>query len=258
MVSIEMEQVRRLKKMPLSLIAWTRQVWAKASSYVPFHWSSLKGAMSSKFARLTFVVPIVGWILVYNDNLILLLEQLWETDLPNELGWRVYVFYVGLFFISVSSIIYAIFCPREISNHTDIVDYVRNFRPVVTESYEKKLSYALKRSPLNWGKPPEEFQNAATGEYPLVRKQTENEEAIIDRLVQNYLILNSSWPLLRLVALAAFCAGVVLASIPTLTTVHWASCLVVEDAGSNFLIDKFKNTCAPYFDRSKYHLEYME
>lgn len=214
--------------------------------------------MSSKFARLTFIVPIVGWVLVYNDNLILLLEQLWDTDLPNELGWRVYIFYVGLFLISVSSILYAIFCPKEIGNHTDIVDYVKNFRPLVTEDFERKLSKSLRHAPLTWGTPPEDFKNAGTGKFPLVRKQSENEEEIIDRLVQNYLVLNASWPILRVIALASFCSGAVLASIPTLTTVHWASCLVVEDAGNHFLVDEFKDTCTSYTDRREDHLEDMQ
>ena len=148
-----------------------------------------------------------------------------------------------------------VFCPKEIANHTDVVEYVKNFRPVVTEDFERKLSKALSQVPLTWGTPPEDFRNAGTGKYPLVRKQSENEEEIIDRLVKNYLVLNASWPILRVVALASFCAGAILASIPTLTTVHWASCLVVEDAGSYFLVDEFKDTCAPYSDSGKDHLE---
>jgi hypothetical protein len=237
---------------------WVSQIWVMLSHYVPFRWSALKGAMSSSFARLTIIVPIIGWVLVYNDNLIILLEQLLETDLPNELGWRVYVFYVGLFFISVSSIIYAVFCPKEVSNHVDVVEYVRKFRPVVTEELEIKISKGINRMPLAWSLPPEDFKNAGTGKFSLVRKQTENEEEIINTLIQNYVTLNASWPLLRVVALISFCSGAVLASIPTLTTVHWASCLVVEDAGSHLFIQKLKNTCAPYTDGSEDHLEDME
>lgn len=226
--------------------------------HVPFRWSSLKGVMSSKFARLTVIVPIVGWLLVYNDNLILFLEELLGRELPNEFGWKVYIFYVGLFGISISSILYAIFCPGEIHKHSSDVDYVKHSRLVFTESYEKTLSQSIGRDPLVWGDPPEEFRNKKTKKFPLVRRQSENEEDIIDTLLSDYNRRNASWPLVRVLALFVFCVGAVLASVPTLATVHWASCLVVKDAEGYLWLDEFKYTCAPQTNGSEDHLENME
>lgn len=232
--------------------------WDVFCQHVPLHWSSLKGIMSSKFARLTVIVPIIGWILVYNDNLILFLEEALGKDLPNEFGWKVYIFYVGLFGISISSILYAVFCPREVHKHSSDVDYVKHSRLIFTENYEKTISQSIGREALVWGDPPEDFRNKKTKKFPLVRKHSENEEDIIDTLLADYNRRNSSWPIIRLAALLVFSVGAILTSIPTLSTVHWASCLVVEDTEGYLLIDKFKDTCASQADGGEDHLENVE
>lgn len=232
-----------------------RDTWAKFCSYVPFPWSSLKGVMSSKFARLTVIVPIIGWVLVYNDNLILFLEELLERDLPNEFGWKVYIFYVGLFCISISSILYAIFCPSEVNNHRSLVDFVKHTRLVYTERYGNALSRGIGRAPFQWGEPPEDFRNKKTGKFPLVRMHSENEDEIIDTLCRDYERMNASWPILRVCALLIFCFGAILSSIPTLSTVHWASCLVAKNAESNLWLEKLQNTCSSKANSGEDHLE---
>lgn len=234
------------------------QYWRLFSRYTPFPWSALKGVMSSKLARLTVIIPIVGWLLVYNDNLIILFENLLKRDLPNEFGWKVYVFYVGLFAISISSILFAIFCPNEIKSHSSIVDYVKHSRLIFTERYEKNLSKSIGREPFDWAKPPEAYANSETGRFTLVRKHSENEEDIVDTLVEDYHQRNFSWPLVRVCALVFFISGALLASVPTLSTVHWASCLVVKDTGGFFSLVKFENTCPPKTNRRENHLENVE
>lgn len=232
--------------------------WRWCSHRVPFKWSALKGVMSSKFARLTVIIPIIGWLLIYNDNLIQLFEELLGEELPEELNWKVYIFYVGLFCISVSSILYAIFCPKEISAHTSDVNYVKSYRLLFTEKFEKSLSQELGSKAFMWGDPAEEYRNKKTKKFSLVRRHEANEEDIIDTLLNNYDRKNASWPIIRIIALLVFCLGVVLASVPTLSTVHWASCLVVKDTEGYLFIDKIKNTCAADSYSSENHLEDMQ
>ena len=132
----------------------SKHYWRRFSAYVPFPWSSLKSAVNSKFARLTVIVPIAGWVLIYNDNLVLLLEELFEQDFSAEFSWRLYVFYVGLFLISVSSILYSVFCPKEINNHSTVVDYTKHYRLVLTESFERGLSSDNGMNPMEWTNQP--------------------------------------------------------------------------------------------------------
>lgn len=234
-----------------------RQIWASVSQMTPFPWSTLKGIANSKFARLTVIVPIVGWILVYNDTLIALLEKYLEEDFPEEINWRVYTFYVGLFFVSVSSILYATFCPRGINEHPTMVDFIRHYRMIFTEDYAKYLDEKRSREPSIWETPPE-ARRSISGGTVLVHWQSENEEKIVNYLRDEYFVENYSWPIVRVVALVVFLIGAGLASIPTLTTVHWASCSVVENASDNLWLQKFQNTCPTYADGSEDVLEDVE
>ena len=104
-------------------------------------------------------------------------------------------------------------------------------------------------------KPADAYKNQGTGTFTLVDRHSENEEGMIDRLRQDYAIRNSSWPIVRVIALVSFVFGAVLASLPTLATVFCESCLSVEDTGDYFLLMEFKDTCSSYFDGGEDHLE---
>lgn len=233
-------------------------IWRRFSGYVPLPWSSLKTAMSSKFARLTFIVPVIGWLLVYNDNLANLIEYRWGISIFDGIGWKLYIFYLGLFAIAASSIVYAVFCPQEIKRFDNEVDFVKTARLIFTETYSREISEKVGRLPFVWAPPPAAAKNPETGNFPLIRKHTENEEELVDLLVVHYRDRDISWPFVRLLSLLTFVFGVIMTSIPTLSTVGWASCRVIEDAGNVFWQEKFKNSCAPSLDGTENHLENVE
>lgn len=232
--------------------------WRTFSFIMPFPWSSLKTAMSSKFARLTFIVPIIGWLLVYNDNLATILEQKWQISIDEGTSWKLYAFYLGLFAIAVSSIVYAVFCPKEVKRFDSEVDFVKTARLIFTESYSREVSAQVGRLPFVWAPPAPETKNPASGKFPLVRKHTENEEELVDLLVAHYRDRDMTWPLVRILAFLIFLVGVVMTSIPTLSTVGWASCRFVEDAGDHFWLEKVQNACTPELNSTEDHLENVE
>lgn len=234
------------------------KTWRNFCFLIPFPWSSLKTAMSSKFARLTFIVPVIGWLLVYNDNFAKVLEQNWQISIDEGTSWKLYAFYLGLFAIAVSSIVYAVFCPKEVKRFDSEVDFVKTARLIFTESYSREVSALVGRLPFEWASPPSESRNPATGKFPLVRKHTENEEELVDLLVAHYRDRDATWPFVRILALLIFLAGVVMTSLPTLSTVGWASCRFVEDAGDILWLQKFQDTCTPELNGAENHLEDMQ
>ena len=112
--------------------------------------------------------------------------------------------------------------------------------------------------PFEWASPPAETRNPATGKFPLVRKHTENEEELVDLLVAHYRDRDVTWPFVRILALLTFLVGVVMTSLPTLSSVGWASCRFVEDAGDLFWLQKLQDTCAPELNSTENHLEDMQ
>ena len=162
---------------------------------------------------LTVIVPILGWVLIHNDNLVILLEELFEQDFSAEFSWRLYVFYVVLFLISVSSILYSVFCPNEINNHSTVVDYAKHYCLVFTDSFERGLSSDNGVDPMEWANPADAYKNQGTGTFTPVDRHSENEEEMIDCLRQDYAIRNSSWPIVCVIALVSFVFGAVLASL---------------------------------------------
>ena len=123
----------------------SKHYWRRFSAYVPFPWSSLKSAVNSKFACLTVIVPIVGWVLIYNDNLVLLLEELFEQDFSVEFSWRLYVFNFVLFLISVSSILYSVFAQKR----SEITRRLLN-TPSITAWFLPKVSSEAFRATMEW------------------------------------------------------------------------------------------------------------
>ena len=93
--------------------------------------------------------------------------------------------------------------------------------------------------PMEWENLSDAYKNQGTGTFTLVDRHSENEEEMIDCLRQDYAIRNLSWPIVCVIALVSFVFGAVLASLPTLAIVLWASCLSVEDTGEYFLLKEF-------------------
>ena len=79
-------------------------------------WTGIRSLGNSAFARLSIYVPIVGYFLIFNDNIISYLRLHSEFCQNNgcEAGWRIYFIYFGLTSSAVASVIYAIFCPNVI------------------------------------------------------------------------------------------------------------------------------------------------
>lgn len=123
-------------------------------------WSTLAKVGSTPAMRLTIMVPVIGLLLLFNQAAeqalawpTFFLRDLHlspSTDLPSE---NLYFTYFGLCFLGFGSLLYAAFCPREISDQPNIGRYVietpaagssviakDDFRDVLRHRFARELS----------------------------------------------------------------------------------------------------------------------
>jgi hypothetical protein len=86
-------------------------------------WSSLRTIGRSRLARATVFIPIVGYFVIFNEELtkyLHLIPRLAGTGSATQLDdlnlTRIISLYVGLFCLGIASIIFHLFCPRDISD----------------------------------------------------------------------------------------------------------------------------------------------
>jgi len=94
-------------------------------------WVALRGIGNSKIVRLSAAFPLVGYLILFNDEVskflsMSVLHSDPETGLVESI-WRgkLYFVYFGLMAIGVASAIYQWLCPFIIKKHGDWADYVR-------------------------------------------------------------------------------------------------------------------------------------
>ena len=184
------------------------------------NWRTLKALSNSPLAKLTIIVPVVGWLLLYNNMLVSIIENITGVEADPDDLWKLYVFYVGLTLISFSAILFVVFCPRIISHFPDFNEYIEVERKTFTPNLETQLSSERGFEPLNWEAPPEAYKQMGGG-FPLSRMYEANERIILDRMREIYDHDNSSNFIVRVLSAIFFVIGALLAFIPALSTLCW-------------------------------------
>jgi len=182
-------------------------------------WKTLKSLSSSPLAKLTIIAPVIGWLLLYNNTLVSLIAKITGEVPANDL-WKLYIFYVGLTLISISAILFVIFCPRIISRFIDTNDYINVERAIFTPEMENELSRKLKLKKMEWNAPSDTFKQKS-GNFAFSRMQEANETNLLNQMRLIYDTENSRNFLVRLLSIVFFVLGSILAAIPALSTLVW-------------------------------------
>ncbi len=123
-------------------------------------WANVTKIGRSKIVSLTILVPIFGYLILFNEHLINLFEisgQIFSeviesSDKPSsssvssESKTRMYYFYFGLTFLGIGSIVYQIFCPKIIKEYASNREYVREETAFMTEKRVKHISSQLDKN----------------------------------------------------------------------------------------------------------------
>jgi hypothetical protein len=90
-----------------------------------YEWSSIRILGNSRIVKFTILVPIIGYLLLFNEYLLQyfkLSPEIFKAKTETSgIGWltlwRLYVIYFGLCFFAGGSILYNLFCPQIIKRY---------------------------------------------------------------------------------------------------------------------------------------------
>lgn len=188
---------------------------------MPLHWENLKKLSGSKFAQYAVLVPIVGWLLVYQNTFAEALSTIFEVEAIEQASWELLVFYLGLVLLGVAAALFRFFAPSEIVDHNGLQGYLDDTLNIMTRRRFRNFCDSLGYEA------PEEIKvpSAGTGQVldtTLDQWKILNLEAITDVLTKHYEKTNGTLPKARVATGVLFTLGAGLTVVPTLTTVGWA------------------------------------
>lgn len=106
-------------------------------------WSLIANFGQSPAVRLTILVPFIGYLIIFNENLQsyigLVFDKIEYVSIPQSSSGvhatlRFYNLYFGLLFLGIGSFLYTIFAPRQIKQHPLVADYVKYMDSIATEN----------------------------------------------------------------------------------------------------------------------------
>jgi hypothetical protein len=138
-------------------------------------WSQLRSVTNSSAAKLTILVPILGYWILFNESARTYLKLVHEVGGSSaDVSSRILVVYVGLVFVAAGAAIYQFKCPPDVKHFGDPNAYVGAVSGTIRDYAQEKIIVALLNS---------EFER----EYIRVRERYENTspEAMAGLLADN-------------------------------------------------------------------------
>lgn len=183
-------------------------------------WETLKKLTGSRFAQHVILVPIVGWLLVYQNAFATMVSKVLGVEFQAELGWEVLVFYVGLVLLGISASVFRIVGPEPVLNHNGLQGFTEDTEAILTR---KGFSRFCEEAGIL---EPVEIRVPGSGIGQVLDATREqwfrlNSEGIRDVLSEHYKAQNLSKSLVRSATTLVFAAGACLTLVPTGITVLW-------------------------------------
>lgn len=106
------------------------------------NWSALSSIGNSKIARLTILMPIIGYLLIFNSTILGYLEvSLSDGDMPVSNDWLTYLYsknmkflYFGLLVFGLGVALYNIVVPIQIKKYPSVEDYISAMEKIKTKN----------------------------------------------------------------------------------------------------------------------------
>lgn len=103
--------------------------------YLP-SWLTLRAIGNSTAAKFSYLFPLIGYVLLFNDYVTGFVSGLFGTNSASatETIRQLYFIYFGLLAFSLASITYALGCGSIIKSYVDEVDFVLRSQPAFSSS----------------------------------------------------------------------------------------------------------------------------
>lgn len=111
-------------------------------------WTALRSIGNSTTAKLTIIIPFVGYLIIFNENLskyMQLSSELFGHHVgdPATVPWRLLAVYFGLSLIAIASLLFATFCPQEIKKYGYTEVYIAATEPFISDFGRVAIEQAL-------------------------------------------------------------------------------------------------------------------
>lgn len=204
-------------------------------------WSRLRGVGNSNAVKLTILIPVLGYFILFNENIVGYLDLSKEIfglrgrapgiTSTSPVPTRLLLLYFGLCFVAVGSMSYELFCPLEIKKYRSPAEYIGDSSDSISvleiTQIERRIKNSIERSIKNsnvkvtlshaeslrvrWEKDHDGKIIEDVGTYR--KRNGEFEAALLDIY---YEVANRRHPIARAVSAAFFGIGFVALAIPSL------------------------------------------
>jgi hypothetical protein len=182
-------------------------------------WGKLRLLGNSSIAQSTIAVPILGYFILFNSDVVEYLRI--HTDFCEGRGcgvsWRLYFLYFGCFFVAIGASVYGVFCPTV----AKIYQGASNF-------FEAEKTYFSGPSNLKYLFELIEKEKGAPAADPFQLKthiiaahaalNTAHAPALADIMGEYYVLQNISKRRMRILSFLSYCFGIGLILVPTFFT----------------------------------------
>lgn len=99
------------------------------------NWSSLKGIGNSYPAKVAILMPFIGYIIVFQNDVVRAISSYTFGGVNSEqtsIGINIYIFYFGILVFGLGSFAYAVFCHHVIKKYDDADAFCRIVTPTTS------------------------------------------------------------------------------------------------------------------------------
>ena len=162
-----------------------------------FTWDILWQFGTSRLVRSTVAVPILGYLILFNAELIDYWRTTFDVATDAVVHWRLYFLYFGFSSLAVGSLVFSVQCPDVVKEHGAAYNFVQREGPIM---HEGRLQFMIS------------MLNASREGYTAPDRN--------DVMRDWFELMEESHPKSRAATTIAYGIGIFLLSIPTVHTFY--------------------------------------
>lgn len=207
-------------------------------------WTILRTLGNSPAVKLTIFIPVVGYLVILNENVLQYLElsrvvygtpsdQLSAMPALStaHVTWQLLFVYFGLSIIALAATLYALKCPEIIKRFSSSIDYVAYAMGHTGDSYLAKAEGVLQAEP-SVSKELDSLRRRLDKRVAMSDSPHDTEQSATiffrDMLHLHFSMLNNSHRGLRVATLSFYCIGFAVLGVPATYTFYRVAILAVE------------------------------
>ncbi|MBX3498746.1 MAG: hypothetical protein KF889_04825 [Alphaproteobacteria bacterium] len=225
-------QLRPSLRYRVRMFVWT---WTREN----MRWSVLRNIGNSSLAKSAFLVPVLGYFILYNTEVVNWLnEHSMLGSGTGRAGWRIHFLYFGGCAFALGSILYAWRCPATVKKYKDSTEYRAGEESVMAAHPEKELKDLIpiggpREHQIMMRRLASNFVSAYSNrsEYgsggKTAQMAVESREELL-RVLYAFDTLDTSNRRIRLLVFVCYTVGTILIATPTVFTVGQVAWQIIE------------------------------